>query len=122
MMAFRPLVWRTRGPQSCRVTQIVETKTKKPARVHLAWAVAVVGFVTLIGAAGFRSVPSVLLDPLHEQFGWSHATIASAVSINLLLFGGISPFAAALMDRLGLRQVASGALVLIALAGVLAAL
>ncbi|HET6742315.1 MAG TPA: MFS transporter, partial [Kribbella sp.] len=95
------------------MTQIVETK--KAPRVHLAWAVAVVGFVTLIGAAGFRSVPSVLLDPLHEEFGWSHATISTAVSINLLLFGGISPFAAALMDRLGLRKVVSGALLLIAL-------
>jgi sugar phosphate permease len=95
------------------VTQILETK--KAARVHLAWAVAAVGFVTLIGAAGFRSVPGVLLDPLHDEFGWSHATISSAVSINLLLYGLMSPFAAALMDRLGLRQVVSGALVLIAL-------
>jgi MFS family permease len=90
-------------------------ETKKTSRVHLAWAVAMVGFVTLIGAAGFRSVPGVLLDPLHEEFGWSHATISSAVSVNLLLFGGFSPFAAALMDRLGLRKVVSGALVLIAL-------
>ena len=95
------------------MTQILETK--KASRVHLAWAVAAVGFVTLIGAAGFRSVPGVLLDPLHDEFGWSHATISSAVSINLLLYGLISPFAAALMDRLGLRRVVSGALVLIAL-------
>jgi MFS family permease len=73
--------------------------------------------VTLIGAAGFRSVPSVLLDPLHEDFGWSHATISWAVSINLLLYGLISPFAAALMDRLGLRRVISGALLLVALGG-----
>ncbi|MFG1814013.1 MFS transporter [Kribbella sp. NPDC049174] len=94
------------------MTQIVEKKT---ARVHLAWAVAGVGFVTLIGAAGFRSVPGVLLDPLHDEFGWSHATISASVSINLLLYGLISPFAAALMDRLGLRRVVSGALVLIAL-------
>ena len=95
------------------MTQILETK--KAARVHLAWAVAAVGFVTLIGAAGFRSVPSVLLDPLHDEFGWSHATISSAVSINLMLYGLISPFAAALMDRLGLRRVVTGALILIAL-------
>ena len=50
------------------MTQILETK--KASRVHLAWAVAAVGFVTLIGAAGFRSVPGVLLDPLHDEFGW----------------------------------------------------
>ena len=55
-----------------------------------------VAFVTLIGAAGFRAVPSVLIDPLHEEFGWSHATISSAVSINLVLFGVISPFFATL--------------------------
>lgn len=82
---------------------------------HRAWLIAVVSFVTLIGAAGFRSVPGVLLDPLHEEFGWSHATIGSAVSLNLLLYGLISPFAAALMDKLGIRRVVSGALVLVAL-------
>ncbi|GAB3446949.1 MFS transporter [Actinophytocola sediminis] len=71
-------------------------------------------FVTLIGAAGFRAVPSVLIDPLHAEFGWSRATISAAVSINLVLFGLISPFAAALMDRLGMRRVVAGALVLVA--------
>ena len=83
-------------------------------RPHWAWVVAVVSFVTLIGAAGFRAVPSVLIDPLHEEFGWSRGTISAAVSINLVLFGVISPFAAALMDRLGMRRVVAGALVLVA--------
>ena len=73
-----------------------------------------VSFITLIGAAGFRAVPSVLIDPLHEEFGWSRGTISAAVSINLVLFGVISPFAAALMDRLGMRRVVAGALVLVA--------
>nr|WP_203236997.1 MFS transporter [Nocardia panacis] len=76
--------------------------------------VACVGFVALIGAAGFRSVPGVLLDPLHEEFGWSHGTIGTAVSLNMLLYGLISPFAAALMDRFGIRRVVAGALVLVA--------
>src|SRR3954464_10796045 len=113
MLSIWPLVRCGSYRHTGSVTQLLETR--KAPRVHLAWAVAVVGFVTLIGAAGFRSVPGGLLDPLHEEFGWSHATISAAVSINLLLFGCISPFAAALMDRLGLRKVVSGALVLIAL-------
>jgi sugar phosphate permease len=112
MLAVRPLSRQPGRPQTRLVTQILE---KKAVRLHRAWPVTAVGFITLIGAAGFRSVPSVLLDPLHEEFGWSHATISAAVSINLLLFGLISPFAAAQMDRLGLRRVVSGALVLIAL-------
>ncbi|MFC9896352.1 MFS transporter [Nocardia sp. NPDC127579] len=83
-------------------------------RLHPAWLVAAVTFATLIGAAAFRSVPSVLMNPLHEEFGWSHGTIGTAVSLNLLLFGLISPFAAALMERLGIRRVVAGALVLVA--------
>jgi sugar phosphate permease len=83
-------------------------------RVHRAWVIAAVTFVTMLGAAAFRSVPSVLMDPLHMEFGWSHATIGSAMSINMTLFGLMSPFAAALMDRFGIRTVVSVALVLVA--------
>ena len=68
-------------------------------RIHPAWVVAGVTFVTLVGAAAFRSVPGVLMDPLHMEFGWSHGTIGSAVAVNLMLFGLISPFAAALKKR-----------------------
>ncbi len=96
------------------MTQVEPRQRRVRTRIHRAWLVAVAAFVTLIGAAGFRAVPSVLMDPLHEEFGWSHATISAAVSINLVLFGVISPFAAALMDRLGMRRVVASALVLVA--------
>jgi sugar phosphate permease len=83
-------------------------------RLHPAWLVAVVAFVALVGAAGFRATPSVLLHPLHEEFGWSLATISTAVSVNLILYGLTAPFAAALMDRFGIRVVVAGALTLVA--------
>ncbi|MFB7716898.1 MFS transporter [Nocardia sp. NPDC056100] len=86
----------------------------RSGRLHPAWIVAAVGFVALVGAAAFRSVPGVLMEPLHEEFGWSHGTIGAAVSVNVLLYGLISPFAAALMDRFGIRRVVAGALLLIA--------
>jgi MFS family permease len=99
------------------VTQLEDRAPARPRRAirlpHRAWIVAAVAFVTLIGAAGFRAVPSVLIDPLHEEFGWSRATISAAVSINLVLFGLFSPFAAALMDRLGMRRVVVGALIMV---------
>ena len=82
--------------------------------LHPAWVVAAVTFVTLVGAAAFRSVPGVLMDPLHMEFGWSHGTIGSAVGVNLLLFGLFSPFAAALMDHFGVRRVVVVALLLVA--------
>nr|WP_127499522.1 MFS transporter [Actinoplanes solisilvae] len=84
------------------------------SRIHPAWLVAVVAFVALVGAAGFRATPSVMLDPLHNEFGWSLGTISSAVSVNLLLYGLTAPFAAALMQRFGIRRVVTVALLLVA--------
>jgi predicted MFS family arabinose efflux permease len=83
-------------------------------RYHPAWTVAAVTFVALVGAAGFRATPGVLIDPLHRAFGWSRGTISTAVSVNLLFYGLTAPFAAALMERFGVRRVVSAALVLIA--------
>src|SRR5436305_8701252 len=80
-------------------------------RVHYAWIVAAVTFIALLGAAGFRATPSVLIVPLQQEFGWNRAIISIAVSINLILFGLTGPFAAALMERFGLRKVTSGALI-----------
>jgi MFS family permease len=77
--------------------------------------VAAVAFVTLVGAAGFRATPGVLLHPLHEEFGWPLGLISAAVSVNLLLYGLTAPFAAALMERFGMRVVAAGALFLVGL-------
>ena len=82
-------------------------------RIHPAWFVAVVAFVALVGAAGFRATPSVLLRPLHDEFGWSLGTISAAVSVNLLLYGLTAPFAAALMDKFGIRRVVMVALLLV---------
>ncbi|MGW5054276.1 MFS transporter [Actinokineospora sp. NPDC004072] len=92
----------------------LEEPTTRVRRPHWAWFVAAAAFVALVGAAGFRAAPGVLIDPLHQEFGWSTATISAAVSINLLLYGLISPFAAALMDRLGMRRVVACALLLVA--------
>lgn len=84
-------------------------------RIHPAWWVAAVGFLALLAAAGFRAAPGALMVPLHEDFGWSTSVMSLAVSINLLLYGLTAPFAAALMDRFGIRQVVATALLLVAL-------
>jgi len=76
--------------------------------------VAAVAFLALVGAAGFRAAPGVLMLPLETEFGWSRGILSLAVSINLLFFGLTAPFAAALMQRFGLRRVTSVALLLIA--------
>ncbi|MFJ8645984.1 MFS transporter [Streptomyces sp. NPDC093546] len=86
----------------------------RPTRFHRAWFVAAVTFVTIIGAAAFMSLPGLLIDPLHREFDWSRGTIGFAVSVNLALYGLTAPFAAALMDRFGIRRVVAVALSVIA--------
>lgn len=81
--------------------------------MHRAWFVAAVAFVTIIGAAGFASLPGLLIEPLHDEYGWSRGTVGFAVSVNLALYGLTAPFAAALMDRFGIRQVVACALTVI---------
>ena len=88
-------------------------------RVHRAWFVAAVTFVTIIGAAAFASLPGLLIEPLHEEFDWSRGTIGFAVSVNLALYGLTAPFAAALMDRFGIRRVVAVALTIISVGSVL---
>jgi sugar phosphate permease len=85
-------------------------------RFHYGYLIAIITFLALLASAGMRSTPSVLIVPLEHAFGWSNATISLAISINLVLYGLSGPFAAALMERLGIRRVMLGALVLIALA------
>jgi predicted MFS family arabinose efflux permease len=107
-MAFAPLV-RVRGG-----TEDEPVRSEQDERQVWPWIVAAAGFVALLGAAGFRSAPGVLIEPLKAEFGWSTATISAAVSLNMLLYGGFSPFAAALMERFGMRRVVSVALTLVA--------
>lgn len=86
--------------------------------IHYGWVVAAVTFLTMLVTAGAVGAPGVLIGPLHQEFGWSTAEISSAFAIRLVLFGLIGPFAAAFMNRFGVRRVAAVALTLIA-AGVL---
>ena len=94
-------------------TDIGRTAGQKAQRIHWAWVVAAVSFVAILGAAGFRSIPGVMMNPLHHEFGWTHGTVGLAMSVNMMLYGLTAPFAAALMDRFGVRPVLTVSLLLI---------
>jgi MFS family permease len=86
--------------------------------VHYGWVVAAVTFLTMLVTAGAVGAPGVLIGPLQAEFGWATADISSGFAVRLALFGLMGPFAAAFMNRFGIRRVAAFALMLIA-AGVL---
>ena len=77
------------------------------------WIVLALSFLTILTSAGVRSSPSVLIHPLEAEFGWSRATISSAISMNLLLFGIAAPVSGWLLDRIGPRRVMLGSLLLL---------
>jgi sugar phosphate permease len=77
---------------------------RKFQRPHYAWVIVAVTFAATIMVAGVRATPSVFIVPYKEEFHWSLATISFAISINLLLYGAVGPFAAAVMDRFGARR------------------
>src|ERR1044072_9456243 len=84
---------------------------------YYGWLVIALCFLTTLTSAGVRSSPSVLIHPLEAEFGWSRTLIASAVSMNLLLFGIAAPLSGFLIDRFGPRKVMMGSLALL-IAGV----
>src|SRR6185369_16246249 len=86
-----------------------------PKKFHYAWVIAAVTFLTLLVTAGIRSTPGILIVPLEHEFGWSRATISLAVSVNLLLYGLMGPFAAGFFSRFGVRRTMAVALLLLAL-------
>ena len=84
-------------------------------KLHPAWTAMAVTFLTLMATAGFRSAPSVLIVPIEEAFGWSRSQVSLAIAINVLLYGLVAPFAAALMERFTVRKVVMTALTFVAL-------
>jgi predicted MFS family arabinose efflux permease len=82
-------------------------------KIHAAFVVAGAVFVVLLCAAAVRATPSILIVPLEREFGWSRALLSSAVSVNLVLYGLVGPFAAALMERFGIRRTVMASLALI---------
>src|ERR1700735_4449193 len=82
--------------------------------IHYGWVMVGVTFLTALISAGAVGAPGVFIVPLQNEFGWSTAQISSALSIRFVLFGLMAPFAAALMNRYGLRNVALSALLVVA--------
>ena len=89
--------------------------------LHYGWVVVAVTFLVALTTAGAVGVPAALILPLTREFGWDTAQISSALAIRLILFGLMAPFAAAFIERYGVRRVVLTAVAMI-IAGLLLAL
>ncbi|MBG1231495.1 MFS transporter [Aestuariivirga litoralis] len=82
---------------------------------HRAVLVTAITFLSLLVAAGVRSAPSVLIQPLETSFGWDRATISFTAATGIFIYGLVGPFAAALMLTIGIRRTMMAGLALMAL-------
>jgi MFS family permease len=92
-----------------------------PPRVHYAWVMVAVTFLTSVITAGTLGTAGILLVPLEREFHWQTAEVSSAFAVRLALFGLLGPFSAAMMNRWGLRRMVTIA-ALIVLTGLFGAL
>ncbi|RAI60493.1 MFS transporter [Roseicella frigidaeris] len=83
--------------------------------LHYGWVMVALTFLVSLASAGALGVLGALLLPVQREFGWETATIAGALALRLLLFGLMAPFAAAILQRYGLRRTVALALGLVVL-------
>ncbi len=81
--------------------------------IHYGWIVAATTFLTMLIMAGAVGAPGVFIVPLQREFGWDAAEVSTALAVRFALFGLMGPFAAAFMNRYGLRRVMLVALVIV---------
>ena len=95
---------------------------RRPFGQNYAWVVVGATFASLLAAAGLRAAPSVLMQPLHAAFGWPVSQISGAAAVGLFLYGLVGPFAAALMQTLGIKRTLIAGLALMSAATALSLL
>src|SRR6267378_2294665 len=86
--------------------------SRRPFGQNYAFAVVAVIFLALLSSAGLRATPGVLMLPLQTAFGWNVGVISSSAAVGIFLYGLAGPFAAAVMQRFGIRRTVLGALAL----------
>lgn len=79
-------------------------KENKLSKFYYGWVVIGIVFLTLLVSAGISSFPSVLIQSLEKEFGWTRASISGVISIRILLYGFIGPFSAAMLAKFGVRR------------------
>src|ERR1700744_2893564 len=89
--------------------------------VYYGWFVAGGPFLVMLATAGAMGAPGVIIQPLEKEFGWSTEEISVALAVRLALFGLIGPFAAAFINRFGVRPVVVSAVAMI-VTGILASM
>ena len=86
----------------------------RPFKLHYAWIIFALTFLTTLVTAGLRAAPSILIVPLEQHFHWSRDVVAGAVALNILVLGAMGPFSAVILEAFGIRRTIFWALLVMA--------
>ena len=77
-----------------------QSRPENPSsRLHRRWVVLAVGFLVMALGFGLRNAFSVFYPAIVEDFGWSRGGTAAMFSLNILVYGLLSPVVGVLVDR-----------------------
>ena len=83
-----------------------ETQKRKSSNIFYGWWIVVAGSTSQAYTSGtFWQGFGAFFDPIVEQFGWSRALTAGAVSLQRTESGAIAPFVGWFIDKFGPRAV-----------------
>jgi len=90
---------------------LAEALARRMAKAGLfyGWVVVAASFLVSVTTAGVMGLPGALMLPLEHEFGWTPEQVSSALALRILLYGLMAPFAAALVERYGLKRVITAA-------------
>ncbi|MEH7350857.1 MFS transporter [Gottfriedia acidiceleris] len=77
----------------------------KSGKIHYAWIILIVTFLSVIIAAVTNTMSGVMMIPFEKEFGWSRASISGAFAICITLVGFSGPFIAGLYQKFSVRKV-----------------
>ena len=79
---------------------------RRPARrFYYGWVIVGVALISMAFWFGFRSMFSVFLVPMVEDFGWGRGEISGVQSVAMICYVIAAPVAGGLIDRFGPRRV-----------------
>jgi len=73
--------------------------------IYYGWAIVAVAFFVSVTTSGVMGLPGALMLPLGREFGWNTEQVSGGMALRILLYGLMAPFAAALIERYGLRRI-----------------
>lgn len=83
-----------------------------------AWVIVAIVVISMTLIYGIRHSFSVFFPSILEEFGWNRGSTAFMLSLNLLVYGSLAPFAGSLGDRWKPQRVMPIGLIILGLATV----